>query len=113
MMRAAFLPLVLVLTVAAAPPSDPAPNDMPTPVQPGFDANLPPVSLPQPKKDKPLNPVVAQLIVVRLVALHLLASPTDAQDPVKLGDAIKGFQSGIGSKPTGLLDRKTIALMAL
>jgi len=119
-LRAVIVPVVVLLATAAAPPpSEPAAavaapvTDAPTPVQPGFDANLPPVTLPQPKKDKPLDPVVAQLIVVRLVALHLLASTADAQDPVKVGDAIRGFQSGIGSKPTGVLDRKTIALMAL
>ena len=119
---ALVLPVLLVILTAAAPPPDTAPptvaadagiGDTPTPVQPGFDANLPPVELPQPKKDRPLDPVIAQLIVARLVQLHLLATPAEARDPIKLGDAIRGFQSSIGSKPTGLLDRKTIALMAL
>ena len=112
-MRVIILPVVMVLLAAAAPPPDGVATDGPTQLQPGFDVNAPPVALPQPRKDKPLDPAVAQLIVARLVELHLLASPADAQDPVKLGDAIRGFQSGIGSKPTGLLDRKTIALMAL
>ncbi len=129
-MRAAFLPGLFLIATAAMPPPDSAvapvavpvagpvaadtnPSATPTPVQPGFDANLPPVDLPQPKKDAPLDPVVAQLIVARLVQLHLLANGADAQDPIKVGDAIRGFQSSIGSKPTGVLDRKTIALMAL
>ncbi|GEM_PF-1930549 len=121
-MRAVCLPVLLVTLTAAAPPPDTAQSavagdagisDTPRAVKPGFDANLPPVDLPQPKKDTPLDPAIAQLIVARLVQLHLLATSAEAQDPIKLGEAIRGFQSSIGSKPTGLLDRKTIALMAL
>ncbi len=96
----------LALLLQVATPGD-------APVQPGFDTSLPPITLPQPKKDKPLEPYVAQLIVARLVSLHLLETTADAQDPAKLSEAIKGFQSSIGAKPTGLLDRKTISLMAL
>ncbi|WP_420382350.1 hypothetical protein [Novosphingobium sp.] len=97
--------LALMLATAAAPPTD-APA-------PGFDAGLPPIALPQPRKDAPLDPMVAQAIVARLVSLHLLVSVSDAADPAKLAEAIKGFQASIGSKPTGLLDRKTVSLMAL
>ena len=126
-MRAVCLPVLLVTLTAAAPPPDTAQStvagdtgigDTPRAVKPGFDADLPPVDLPpvdlpQRKKDTPLDPVVVRLIVARLVQLHLLATPAEAWDPIKLGEAICGFQSSIGSKPTGLLDRKTIALMAL
>ena len=80
---------------------------------PGFDPDSPPTAFAQPRRDAPLDPVVAQLIVTRLIALHLLSGAHDAQDPAKAAAAVRNFQAGIGIKPTGVLDRKTIALMAL
>jgi hypothetical protein len=72
-----------------------------------------PIVLPQPKKEAPIAPETAQLVVQRLVELHLLDDAASAADPAKLTAAIRGFQSGIGRKPTGVLDHKTLALMAL
>jgi hypothetical protein len=110
-MIAAVLLALLMVTPPAGDAPDPVAS-VPSPA-PGFDTNAPSLDLPQPKRDAPLDPAIAELIVARLVELHLLTDAAQARDPVKLGEAIRGFQSGIGVKPTGLLDRKTIALMAL
>jgi len=96
----------------AAPPVD---ADLPRPA-PGFDQALdtgPAPAFAQPKRDAPLDPAIAALVVSRLVALHLLDSAADAQDAGKAADAVRGFQAGVGLKPTGVLDRKTLAMMAL
>jgi peptidoglycan hydrolase-like protein with peptidoglycan-binding domain len=67
----------------------------------------------RPKHDAPLDPAIAQLVVARLIQLHLLDSPAEAVDPAKTAEAIKGFQAGVGLRQTGVLDRKTLAMLAL
>lgn len=102
--RRADCALLALLLIAAAPP-DPAP---------GFDTRgAPGPAFAQPRRDAPLDPIVAQLVVNRLVQLHLLDNAADAQDPGKAALAISGFQAGVGLKPTGVLDRKTLAFFAL
>lgn len=103
-----FAGLISGSAVAAPPPTAPADAI----VAPGFSADPVPV-LPQPRRDAPLDPVTVQLIVARLVQLHALGTPAEAQDPAKLADAVRAVQSGMGIKVTGLLDRRTIALLAL
>jgi hypothetical protein len=96
--------LMALLLVAAAPPD----------AAPGFDTGG--TSMPafaQPRRDAPLDPTLARLVVNRLVQLHLLDNAADAQDPAKAADAIRGFQIGVGLKSTGVLDRKTLAFFAL
>jgi hypothetical protein len=102
---ARLIGLALAVPLIAAAPPDPAP---------GFDTAAPaPPAFAQPRHDAPLDPVIAQLVVARLVQLRLLGSADEAQDAAKAADAVKGFQAGVGLKPTGLLDRKTIAMLAL
>jgi hypothetical protein len=105
-----FVLIGLVAANALAAPPPPAPVD--AEIVPGFSADPVPV-LPQPRHDAPLDPVTVQLIVARLVRLHALDRPADAQDPAKLADAVRAVQAGMGIKATGLLDRHTIALLAL
>jgi hypothetical protein len=93
--------LLLLMAAPQAPDASP----------PGLDANVP--VLPQPRKDKPIDPATTRLVIDRLVELHLLDDAAAASDPAKLTAAIKGFQSGIGRKANGVLDHKTLALMAL
>jgi hypothetical protein len=96
--------MILALLLAAAPP-DPAPGfDPPPDHQPAFA---------RPAREASLDPVVAAQVVARLVALHLLDTPADADDPVKARAAIAGFQSGLGLRPTGVLDRRTLAFFGL
>jgi len=97
--------MMLALLLAVAAPPDAAP---------GFSDSGPPAPVfARPKHDAALDPAIAQLVVARLVQLHLLDSAADALDAVKAAGAIKGFQTGVGLKPTGVLDRKTLALLAL
>jgi hypothetical protein len=106
------LALFAALLGGATPPVD---SDLPKPA-PGFSESLdtgPAPAFAQPKHDAPLDPAIAALVVDRLVQLHLLDSVADARDAVKAAEAIKGFQVGVGLKATGVLDRKTLALMAL
>lgn len=112
--RSAALALALCAgpALGAMPPVD---ADLPTPA-PGFAAALdtgPAPAFVQPKRDTPLEPAIAALVVARLMGLRLLDSTADAQDPGRAAAAIRGFQTGIGVKPTGVLDRKTLALMGL
>lgn len=100
--------LATMLAGAAPPPID---GDNPV-ASPGFDTGPAPVFA-QPRHDPPLDPVIAQLVVERLIRLRLLDTSADAQDAAKTAAAIRGFQSGLGLKPTGVLDRKTLALLAL
>lgn len=97
--------------IAAAPPVD---GDLPK-AAPGFAAldTGPAPAFVQPRHDAPLDPPVAALVVARLVQLHLLDTPADAQDAARAAEAVRAFQTSVGLKPTGLLDRKTLALMAL
>jgi len=119
--RGAVLATLLIAQPLLAAPPEPAPSidadlgpaDGAGPAAPGFDADTAPPAFVQPKRDTPLDPVIAQLIVARLVQLHLLANAAEAQDPAKAADAIKGFQAGVGLKPTGVLDQVTIANFAL
>jgi hypothetical protein len=55
-----------------------------------------------------LDSATVQRIVDRLVALHLLSSSADAQNPDAMIQAIKDFQTGAGISPSGTLDRDTI-----
>jgi hypothetical protein len=97
--------VILALLLAAATPPDAAP---------GFSDSAPPAPVfARPKHDAPLDPTIAQQVIARLVQLHLLDSAADAQDARKAADAVRGFQASAGLKPTGVLDRKTLALMAL
>lgn len=90
------------LLVGAAPPD------------PGFDLDASPTTaFVQGKHDTPIDPVTAQQVVARLLQLHLLDSADEARDAAKAADAVKEFQAGVGLKPTGVLDRKTLALLAL
>lgn len=95
----------LALLLCAAAPPVPAP---------GFDtgSDAPPAFV-LPKHDGPLDPTIVRLVVARLVQLHLLDNPAEAQDVAKATEAIRGFQSGVGLKPTGVLDRRTLAFFAL
>lgn len=109
--RLALVLASLALT-GAAPPVD---GDLPAPA-PGFAATLdtgPAPAFAQPRHDAPLDPAIAALVVARLVGLHLLDNAAEAQDAVRAAAAIRGFQAGVGLKPTGVLDRKTLALLAL
>jgi len=104
--------LCAIALAGAAPPID---ADLPAPA-PGFAAALdtgPAPAFVQPRHDPPLDPAIASLVVARLVGLHLLDSAADAQDAGRAAAAIRGFQAGIGVKSTGVLDRKTPALMGL
>jgi hypothetical protein len=114
-MRALAAIAAAALLGGAAPPDPPVDADLPRPA-PGFGQALdtgPAPAFAQPKRDAPLDPAIAALVVARLVALHLLDSAADAQDAGKAADAVSGFQAGVGLKPTGVLDRKTLAMMAL
>ena len=96
--------MILALLLAAAPPV----------LAPGFDP--PPDHLPafaRPAHAAPLDPVIAAQVVARLIALHLLDSAADADNPARARAAIAGFQSGLGLKPTGVLDKRTLAFFAL
>lgn len=107
-----MLALCAALLIGAAPPVD---GDLPKPA-PGFETTMdtgPAPAFAQPKHDTPLDPAIAALVVERLVALHLLDKAADAQDAGKSAEAIRGFQAGVGLKATGVLDRKTLAMMAL
>lgn len=106
------LALALFALTGAAPPVD---GDLPAPA-PGFAAALdtgPAPAFAQPRHDPPLDPAIAALVVARLVGLHLFDNAAEATDPVHAASAIKGFQASIGAKQTGVLDRKTLALMGL
>jgi hypothetical protein len=106
------LALALFALTGAAPPVD---GDLPAPA-PGFAATLdtgPAPAFAQPRHDAPLDPAIAALVVARLVGLHLLDTAAEAQDAARAAAAIRGFQASIGAKQTGVLDRKTLALMGL
>ena len=110
--KAAALALLAALMTGAVPPVD---GDLPNPA-PGFNSAQdtgPAPAFARPKREAALDPAIAALVVDRLVALHLLDKPADAQDAAKAAEAIKGFQSGLGLKPTGVLDHKTLAFFAL
>ena len=98
-----FARILMALMVGGAAPSD---------IASGFATDLPP-AFAQPKHAAPLDPTITELVVARLVQLHLLDRASDAQDATKAAMAIKGFQAGVGLKPTGVLDRKTLAMFAL
>ena len=109
---AVTLALFATLLAGATPPVD---GDLPKPA-PGFDSALdtgPAPAFARPKHDAPLDAAIAALVVERLVALHLLDTPADAQNPARAAEAIRGFQSGLGLKPTGVLDHKALAFFAL
>lgn len=55
-----------------------------------------------------LDSATVQRIVERLVGLHFLANPADAQDPETLIDAIRAFQLSVGISPSGTFDRDTV-----
>lgn len=55
-----------------------------------------------------LDSATVQRIIERLIALHFLASVSDAQSQDVVTQAIKDFQSSAGISPTGTLDRDTI-----
>ena len=55
-----------------------------------------------------LDSATVQRIVERLVALHFLASASDAQSADTLAQAIRDFQTSTGISPSGTLDRDTI-----
>ncbi len=98
-------PVLLALLLTAMAPPD---------ATPGFDTGgTSATAFVQPRRDTPLDAAVAQLVVNRLLQLRLLDNAADAQDPAKAAAAIRGFQSSVGLKPTGLLDRRTLALFAL
>lgn len=59
-----------------------------------------------------VDSTTAQRMVERLVELHLLGSPAEAQDPALFAEAIKAFQARSGIAATGFLDRDTIGLLA-
>ena len=110
--RPGVLALCAALLIGATPPVD---GDLPK-VAPGFASAIdtgPAPAFAQPAHDAPLDPAIAALVVDRLVALHLLDNPAEAQDAGKAAQAIRGFQAGVGLKPTGVLDRKTLAFFAL
>ncbi len=60
-----------------------------------------------------LDSATAQRAIDRLVALHFLASPADAQNPEALGKAIRDFQASIGISPSGTMDRDTVGRLTL
>ena len=60
-----------------------------------------------------LDSATAQRAIDRLVALHFLASPADAQNPDLLVQAIKDFQASIGISPSGTMDRDTVGRLTL
>jgi len=102
--KAALCAITFALIAAAPPPV----------AAPGFgDSAGPAPAFVQPRHDTPLDPVVAAQVVARLVQLHLLDRAEDALDPARAAAAIRGFQAGVGLRATGVLDRKTLAFMAL
>ena len=98
--------------IALAGAAPPIAGDLPAPA-PGVPDTGKSAAFAQPRHDPPLDPTFAALVVARLIGLHLLDTATDAQDAGRATAAIKGFQAGVGLKPTGLLDRRTLALLAL
>lgn len=96
------------------------PAPLPQPNQASKPASEP--SAPGPRPVQPvtlpsgsglLDSATAQRAIDRLVALHFLASPADAQNPDTLVQAIKDFQASIGISPSGTMDRDTVGRLTL
>lgn len=92
--------MIALALLATAPQSEPA--------TPGFTTPPPAITLAQPRRDTPIDPLVARLVIARLVELHLLDHPEDATDAAKVRDALRAFQQAAGLRATGVLDRVTL-----
>ena len=102
-------------TSDAASDSDPLPLHLPARGQPGAgsrgSANLGSMTITLPPGSAALDGATVQRVVARLVDLHLLGTPADAQDASLLANAIRSFQSGAGIAASGTLDRDTLGLL--
>ena len=75
---------------------------------PHDSSNLGSMAIALPPGSAALDAASVQRVIARLVALHVLGTPMDAQDPALLAAAIRSFQSSIGIASTGALDRDTL-----